>query len=177
MRIGSHFLCSRLIAASMAGVTDRPFRVPCRRTGASCAVPEMLSSNSAVRDTRETPQRSNHAGEPEPCWIQVAGANRKEMARAARANVDRGARIIDTNKGCPAKKVCNRAAGSALLTGDNPGMRIARKPFGRYLRIQANVTQIWARVNRMVAPPTRGSLFRAFFAAPRQSPLILKPAA
>jgi tRNA-dihydrouridine synthase B len=177
MRIGSHFLCGRLIAASMAGVTDRPFRVLCRRPDASCIVSKLLSSNPAARNTRKTPQRSNHVGEPEPCWIQVAGADPKEMARAARANVDLVGRIIDINKGCPAKKVCDGAAGSALLTGDNPGMRIARKPFGWYLRKQANVPQMWARVNRVATPPTRFSLFRAFFAAPRQSPLILNPAA
>lgn len=177
MRIGSHFLCGRLIAASMAGVTDRPFRVLGRRPGVSCAVSEMLSSNPAVHDTRETPQRSNHAGEPEPCWIPVAGTDPKEMARAARADVDRGARIIDINKGCPAKKVCDRAAGSVLLPGDNPGMRMARKPVGWYLRKQPNVAKMWARVNRVATLPIRFSLFRAFFAAPQQSPLILNPAA
>lgn len=124
MRAGYHFLCGRLIAAPMAGVTDRPFRMLCRRLGASMAVSEMVSSNPALRNTRKTLRRTNHAGESAPRWVQIAGADPKEMAQAARENVDRGAQIIDINMGCPAKKVCNRAAGSALLANESLVARI-----------------------------------------------------
>lgn len=124
MRAGYHFLCGRLIAAPMAGVTDRPFRMLCRRLGASMAVSEMVSSNPALRNTRKTLHRTNHAGESAPRWVQIAGADPKEMAQAARENVDRGAQIIDINMGCPAKKVCNRAAGSALLANESLVARI-----------------------------------------------------
>lgn len=124
MRAGNHFQCGRLIAAPMAGVTDRPFRMLCRRLGASMAVSEMVSSNPALRNTRKTLRRTNHAGESAPRWVQIAGADPKEMAQAARENVDRGAQIIDINMGCPAKKVCNRAAGSALLANESLVARI-----------------------------------------------------
>lgn len=116
MRIGSHSLSGRLIAAPMAGVTDRPFRTLCRRLGASVAVSEMVSSNPQLRSTDKSRRRLDHAGEREPRWIQIAGADPREMAEAARYNADAGAQIIDINMGCPAKKVCNRAAGSALLS-------------------------------------------------------------
>lgn len=116
MRIGSHSLNGRLIAAPMAGVTDRPFRTLCRRLGASFAVSEMVSSNPRLRSTEKSRRRSDHAGESEPRWVQIAGSDPREMAEAARYNADAGAQIIDINMGCPAKKVCNRAAGSALLS-------------------------------------------------------------
>jgi len=102
----------------MAGVTDLPFRTLCKRLGASFAVSEMISSNPRLRSTPKTRRRRDHAGEIEPRWVQIAGADPTEMATAARDNFDRGAQIIDINMGCPAKKVCNRAAGSALLSDE-----------------------------------------------------------
>jgi tRNA-dihydrouridine synthase B len=99
----------------MAGVTDQPFRVLCRRLGAGLAVSEMVSSNPALRSTRKSRERTDHQGEPGPIAVQIAGADPQQMADAARCNVDRGAELIDINLGCPAKKVCKVAAGSALL--------------------------------------------------------------
>lgn len=119
MRIGSFSVSGRLIAAPMAGVTDRPFRTLCRRLGASFAVAEMVSSNPRLRSTEKSRQRIDHEGESEPRWVQIAGADPREMAEAARRNADAGAQIIDINMGCPAKKVCNRAAGSALLSDES----------------------------------------------------------
>lgn len=124
MRIGSYFLSGRLIAAPMAGVTDRPFRTLCRRLGASYAVSEMVSSNPRLRSTQKSRLRGDHAGECEPRWVQIAGADPREMAEAARYNADAGAEIIDINMGCPAKKVCSRAAGSALLSDESLVARI-----------------------------------------------------
>ena len=99
----------------MAGVTDRPFRQLCKRLGAGFAVSEMVASNPRLRDTAKSRRRTDHAGEAAPIAVQIAGADPALMADAARYNVDRGAQIIDINMGCPAKKVCNVAAGSALL--------------------------------------------------------------
>jgi len=108
----------------MAGVTDRPFRAICRSYGASLAVSEMVSSNPTLQDDRKTRLRCDHRGEPEPRAIQILGADPLHMAQAARLNVDRGAQIIDINMGCPAKKVCNVAAGSALLRDETQVARI-----------------------------------------------------
>ena len=99
----------------MAGVTDRPFRSLCKRLGAGMAVSEMVASNSLLWGSEKTIRRGNHDGEVEPKVIQIAGADPEMMAEAARYNVDKGADIIDINMGCPAKKICNVAAGSALL--------------------------------------------------------------
>src|SRR6266568_3664111 len=99
----------------MAGVTDRPFRQLCKRLGAGLAISEMVASNPKLRDTDKSQRRMNHDGEVEPIVVQIAGADPQQMADSARYNVDRGAQIIDINMGCPAKKVCNVAAGSALL--------------------------------------------------------------
>ncbi len=115
MRIGSHELKNNLIVAPMAGVTDRPFRQLCKRMGAGMAVSEMVTSNSLLRGSVKTQRRADHAGEVEPISVQIAGADPAMMADAARYNVDQGAQIIDINMGCPAKKVCNVMAGSALL--------------------------------------------------------------
>lgn len=115
MRIGSHLLKNRLIVAPMAGVTDRPFRQLCKKLGAGMAVSEMVTSNSLLYGSAKTARRANHEGEVDPISVQIAGANPAMMAEAARHNVDRGAQIIDINMGCPAKKVCNVMAGSALL--------------------------------------------------------------
>lgn len=99
----------------MAGVTDRPFRQLCKRLGAGMAVSEMVSSNSLLWGSEKTKRRANHEGEVEPRIVQIAGAAPQMMAEAAQHNVDNGAQVIDINMGCPAKKVCNVMAGSALL--------------------------------------------------------------
>ncbi len=115
MFIGSHNLKNNLVLAPMAGVTDQPFRLLCRQLGAGLVVSEMVTSNPALFKTRKTQLRLNHAGEPEPRAVQIAGADPEQMAQAAVFNVEHGAQIIDINMGCPAKKVCNVMAGSALL--------------------------------------------------------------
>ncbi len=108
-------LRNHLFLAPMAGVTDRPFRQLCKRLGAGLAVSEMVTSNSLLYGSAKTRRRADHAGEVEPKSIQIAGADPRMMAEAAKYNVDRGAQIIDINMGCPAKKVCNVMAGSALM--------------------------------------------------------------
>ena len=115
MKIGPIQLKNRLIVAPMAGVTDRPFRSLCKQLGAGMAVSEMVASNSLLWGSEKTIRRGNHEGEVEPKVIQIAGADPAMMAEAARYNVDNGAHIIDINMGCPAKKICNVYAGSALL--------------------------------------------------------------
>ncbi|MDX1487617.1 MAG: tRNA dihydrouridine synthase DusB, partial [Acidiferrobacterales bacterium] len=124
MRIGPYVLRNNLFLAPMAGVTDRPFRQLCKRLGAGMAISEMVSSNSLLWGSAKTLRRANHEGETEPRSVQVAGADPQMMAEAARINVDRGAQIIDINMGCPAKKVCNVMAGSALLQDERLVTRI-----------------------------------------------------
>jgi len=118
MQLGAHCLRNGLFVAPMAGVTDRPFRTLCRRFGAALAASEMVSSQPELRASRKSRLRREHAGEPGPVAVQIAGADPALMADAARRNVDEGAQIIDINMGCPAKKVCNVAAGSALLENE-----------------------------------------------------------
>jgi len=115
MQIGTHILKNKLIVAPMAGVTDRPFRQLCKTMGAGMAVSEMVSSNSLLWGSKKTQRRANHDGEVSPISVQIAGADPHMLAAAARYNVDNGAEIIDINMGCPAKKICNVMAGSALL--------------------------------------------------------------
>jgi tRNA-dihydrouridine synthase B len=115
VQLGPYILKNNLICAPMAGVTDRPFRQLCKKLGAGMAVSEMVASNSKLWQTEKSILRGNHVGETEPIVVQIAGAAPDMMAEAARYNVDRGAQIIDINMGCPAKKVCNVYAGSALL--------------------------------------------------------------
>jgi tRNA-dihydrouridine synthase B len=115
MHIGPHVLKNNLIVAPMAGVTDRPFRQLCKAMGAGMAVSEMIAANPQLWNTAKSQRRSDHRGEVDPISVQIAGADPQMMADAARYNVQRGAQIIDINMGCPAKKVCNVAAGSALL--------------------------------------------------------------
>ncbi|MBL1292863.1 MAG: tRNA dihydrouridine synthase DusB [Thiotrichales bacterium] len=114
-KIGPYTLKNNVVLAPMAGVTDRPFRQLCKKMGAGMAVSEMVSSNSLLWGSEKTKRRANHDGEVEPRSIQIAGTDPKLMAEAAKHNVDNGAQIIDINMGCPAKKVCNVMAGSALL--------------------------------------------------------------
>jgi tRNA-dihydrouridine synthase B len=115
VRIGPYTLQNSLILAPMAGVTDQPFRQLCRRLGAGLVVSEMVSSDMSLWNTRKSRLRMLHDGDPEPRSVQIAGGDAQMLAAAARANVEMGAQIIDINMGCPAKKVCNKAAGSALL--------------------------------------------------------------
>ena len=115
---------NNLAVAPMAGVTDRPFRMLCKRMGAGYAVSEMVAANPKLWATDKSRRRTDHAGEVAPIAVQIAGADPAMMADAARYNVDRGAQIIDINMGCPAKKVCNAAAGSALLADERLVARI-----------------------------------------------------
>jgi len=115
VKIGPYALPSNVVLAPMAGVTDRPFRILCRRFGAGLAASEMLTADVRLWGTPKSRRRMDHAGEPSPRVVQIAGFDPSMMAEAARRNVDAGAQIIDINMGCPAKKVCNRLAGSALL--------------------------------------------------------------
>ncbi len=115
MRIGPYQLKNNLVVAPMAGVTDRPFRLLCRSLGAGLAVSEMVASNSLLWGSEKTKRRANHEGEPEPKSVQIVGADPAMLAEAARVNVANGAQLIDINMGCPAKKICNVMAGSALL--------------------------------------------------------------
>ncbi|MBS0364529.1 MAG: tRNA dihydrouridine synthase DusB [Proteobacteria bacterium] len=118
MKIGPYDIASPVVLAPMAGVTDRPFRVLCRNFGAGLAASEMITSDMRLWHTPKSRRRMDHSGEPHPRVVQLAGADPAALAQAARANVDLGAQIIDLNMGCPAKKVCGRLCGSALLTDE-----------------------------------------------------------
>ena len=115
LRIGPYTLPNSLVLAPMAGVTDQPFRQLCKRMGAGLVVSEMVTSDVRLWNTRKSSLRMMHSGDPEPRSVQIAGGDPEMLAEAARRNVEMGAQIIDINMGCPAKKVCNKAAGSALL--------------------------------------------------------------
>ncbi len=130
MQLGAHVLRNGLFVAPMAGVTDRPFRALCRRFGAALAASEMVSSRPELRATRKSRLRREHSGEPAPVAVQIAGADPAMMAEAARENVGEGAQIVDINMGCPAKKVCNVAAGSALLENEPLVARILEAVVG-----------------------------------------------
>lgn len=119
MQIGSYLLPNNVFVAPMAGVTDRPFRQLCKKMGAGYAVSEMAASNPRLWASEKTARRLNHDGEIAPVAVQIAGSDPVMLAEAAKFNVARGAQIIDINMGCPAKKVCNVAAGSALLRDEN----------------------------------------------------------
>ncbi len=108
-------LRNNLFVAPMAGITDRPFRQLCKKLGAGLAVSEMVTSNSLLYKSTKTLRRANHEGEVEPISVQIAGSDPRMMAEAAKFNVGQGAQIIDINMGCPAKKICNVMAGSALM--------------------------------------------------------------
>ena len=118
MEFAGFTLRNNLFVAPMAGVTDRPFRQLCKKLGAGVAVSEMVTSNSLLYGSAKTKRRANHDGEVDPISVQIAGADPKMMEEAARYNVDEGAQIIDINMGCPAKKVCNVMAGSALMQNE-----------------------------------------------------------
>ena len=124
MKIGQFALANALFAAPMAGVTDRPFRQLCKALGAGYAVSEMVTSRRDLWNTLKTSRRANHDGEPGPIAVQIAGTDAQMMADAAAYNIDRGAQIIDINMGCPAKKVCNKWAGSALMQDESLALEI-----------------------------------------------------
>ena len=124
MFIGPHAVSNRLFVAPMAGVTDRPFRQLCRSLGAGYAVSEMVTSQPGLWSSLKTRRRLDHAGEPAPIAVQIAGTEPSQMAEAARFNIGHGAQIIDINMGCPAKKVCNVWAGSALMRDEALALRI-----------------------------------------------------
>ena len=125
MHIGHIPLANRLFVAPMAGVTDRPFRQLCKALGAGYAVSEMVTSRKDLWNSLKTSRRANHEGEPGPIAVQIAGTDAPMMAEAAVYNVERGAQIIDINMGCPAKKVCNKWAGSALMQNEALAVEIA----------------------------------------------------
>ena len=124
MQFAGFTLRNNLFVAPMAGVTDRPFRQLCKKLGAGVAVSEMVTSNSLLYGSEKTRRRANHDGEVDPISVQIAGADPAMMAEAARHNADRGAQIIDINMGCPAKKVCNKWAGSALMQDEALALQI-----------------------------------------------------
>jgi tRNA-dihydrouridine synthase B len=126
MNIGPYPLANNVFVAPMAGVTDRPFRQLCRKLGAGHAVSEMVTSRRELWNSLKTSRRADHTGEPGPIAVQIAGTDAAMMAEAAVYNIDRGAQIIDINMGCPAKKVCNKWAGSALMQDEALALSIAR---------------------------------------------------
>jgi tRNA-dihydrouridine synthase B len=137
LKIGPFTLASNIVLAPMAGVTDRPFRMLCRKFGAGLAASEMLTADVRLWDTPKSRRRMDHTGEPSPRVVQIAGFDPAMLADAARRNVDAGAEIIDINMGCPAKKVCNRLAGSALLQDE---MLVARILHAVVAAVSAPVT-------------------------------------
>ncbi|MEY4426902.1 MAG: hypothetical protein RL535_1200, partial [Pseudomonadota bacterium] len=124
MNIGQYTLPNNLFVAPMAGVTDRPFRMLCKKLGAGYAVSEMVTSKRELWRTLKTSRRANHDGESAPIAVQIAGTSAEMMAEAALYNIDHGAQIIDINMGCPAKKVCNKWAGSALMQDEGLALSI-----------------------------------------------------
>lgn len=149
MKIGPWELPAPLALAPMAGVTDRPFRLLCRRMGAGLAASEMLTADASLWATRKSRLRLDLVGEPEPRAVQIAGADPQQLAVAARLQAERGAQIVDINMGCPARKVCNRAAGSALMR-DEP---LVRRILERVVReagvpVTLKIRTGWDRANR-----------------------------
>ncbi len=150
MQFAGFTLRNNLIVAPMAGVTDRPFRQLCKKMGAGLAVSEMVTSNSLLYGSEKTQRRANHDGEVEPISVQIAGADPAMMAEAARHNADRGAQIIDINMGCPAKKVCNVMAGSALMQDEPLVARILKAVVGAVPNtpVTLKFRTGWNRANR-----------------------------
>ena len=149
MRIGPYSLRNNLVLAPMAGVTDRPFRQLCKALGAAMAVSEMTSSRLELLGSLKSRRRRDHEGEVEPRIVQIAGAEPEMMAEAARFNVAEGAQIIDINMGCPAKKVCNKAAGSALLQDEELVKRILAAAVGAVdVPVTLKIRTGWDREHR-----------------------------
>ena len=149
MRIGPYQLKNNLIVAPMAGVTDRPFRQLCKRMGAGMAVSEMVASNSLLYGSEKTKRRANHEGEADPISVQIVGADANMLAHAAKYNVDHGAQIIDINMGCPAKKICNVMAGSALLQNEPLVARLLEAVVGAVdVPVTLKIRTGWDKSNR-----------------------------
>ena len=149
MKIGQHILKNNLVVAPMAGVTDRPFRQLCKKLGAGLAVSEMVTSNSLLYGSEKTLRRANHEGEVDPISVQIAGADPKMMVEAAKHNVDNGAQIIDINMGCPAKKICNVMAGSALLKDEPLVAQILKAVVGAVdVPVTLKIRTGWDKNNR-----------------------------
>lgn len=164
MHIGPYTLANNVFVAPMAGVTDRPFRQLCRAFGAGYAVSEMVTSRRELWNSLKTSRRADHAGEPGPVAVQIAGTDAQMMAEAASYNVERGAQIIDINMGCPAKKVCNKWAGSALMQDEPLAVAIAEavvracEPHG--VPVTLKMRTGWSRAHRNAV-----TLAKAFEAA------------
>jgi len=149
MQIGPYRIEPRVVLAPMAGVTDKPFRLLCKRLGAGLAVSEMTTADPRLWHTRKSLHRLDHAGEPEPVSVQIAGADPQVLAEAARGNAANGAQIIDINMGCPAKKVCNVWAGSALLQDEALVARICRAVVAAVeVPVTLKIRTGWNRENR-----------------------------
>ena len=155
MKIGHITLANSLFVAPMAGVTDRPFRQLCKAGGAGYAVSEMVTSRRDLWNTLKTSRRANHDGEPGPIAVQIAGTDAQMMADAAAYNIDRGAQIIDINMGCPAKKVCNKWAGSALMQDETLALQIVEAVVQACAPHQVPVTlkmrSGWSQANKNAA--------------------------
>ena len=149
MLIGPHKIDPPLILAPMAGVTDKPFRLLCKRLGAGYAVSEMTSSDPRLWRTRKSVRRLDHEGEPTPIGVQIAGADAQALAAAARHAVENGAEIVDINMGCPAKKVCSAWAGSALLKDEALVERLVRAVVAAVdVPVTLKIRTGWDRENR-----------------------------
>ena len=149
MKIGSVTLDNNLVLAPMAGVTDRPFRQLCRKLGAGLAVSEMVTADTSLWGSRKSLSRLDHRGESEPIAVQIVGNDPKKMALAAQVNRDLGARIIDINMGCPAKKVCKVAAGSALMRDEKLVARILEATVSAVdVPVTLKIRTGWDRGNR-----------------------------
>ena len=149
MQIGPYRIDPPVALAPMAGVTDKPFRQLCKRLGAGLAVSEMTTSDPRLWQTRKSRMRMDHAGEPEPVSVQIAGYDPAMLADAARYNADNGAQIVDINMGCPAKKVCNVYAGSALLQDEPLVARIVRAVVAAVdVPVTLKIRTGWNRDNR-----------------------------
>jgi len=149
MQIGPYRIDPRVVLAPMAGVTDKPFRLLCKRLGAGLAVSEMTHADPRLWHTRKSLRRMDHAGEPEPVSVQIAGHDPAMLAEAARYNASHGAQIIDINMGCPAKKVCNVWAGSALLQDEPLVARIVKAVVAAVdVPVTLKIRTGWDRHNR-----------------------------
>ncbi|MGE0333633.1 MAG: tRNA dihydrouridine synthase DusB [Ramlibacter sp.] len=164
MNIGPYTLANNVFAAPMAGVTDRPFRQLCKALGAGYAVSEMVTSRRDLWNSLKTSRRADHTGEPGPIAVQIAGTDAAMMAEAAAYNIDRGAQIIDINMGCPAKKVCNKWAGSALMQDEALALQIVQAVVGacapRGVPVTLKMRTGWCQAHRNAV-----TLARAFESA------------
>jgi tRNA-dihydrouridine synthase B len=149
MQIGPYRIDPPVVLAPMAGVTDKPFRMLCKRLGAGLCVSEMTTSDPRFWNTPKSLRRMDHIGEPEPVSVQIAGTEPEQLAEAARYNAAHGAELIDINMGCPAKKVCNVAAGSALLRDEALVARILEAVVGAVdVPVTLKIRTGWCRETR-----------------------------